>query len=213
MKPFLFLLLLLSGSVFSINGQTPVADNPDTAGSFKQAIVPQVVGYTLDEAKGILLNCRLKQGTVTQELSTAPAGEVIAQEPRQGMTVARGTAVNLTVSNLQNTAQIRVPDVTGLNIEKATQVMQEAGLRMDQIYYRISLAKEETVFRQQPAAGQEVKAGTHVFLAVSRHKHVAAWIVWITVLAFLIFTERLFKWRTIKEMNEHRNHSNHHKED
>lgn len=210
MKRFLLLLLLFAGPPFWTNGQTSAQNQPDSAALAKPVIVPQVVGYTLDEAKGILSGCRLREGTVVQKLSTAPAGEVIAQQPHPGAKAARGSAVDLTVSALENVLMVKVPDVKGLKADDAAKKMADAGLRVDQIYYKISLAKEETVFKQHPVAGELVKAGTPVFLMVSRHKHIAAWIIWITVLLVLILNERLFKWKARKEIKELHRNSNHH---
>lgn len=209
MKPFLFILLLFVEPVFGINEKTPLENEPATEISRRRVIVPQVVGYTLDQAKGILSNSHLKTGTVVQKLSNAPAGQVIAQEPQPGTKAIRKSEVILTVSVIQNVLMVSVPNVKGMKIEEATKVMQDAGLAVEQIYYKISLAKEETVFKQQPAAGQKVKSGTPVFLAVSRHKHIAAWIIWITVLIVLILNERLFKWKSRRDIKNHHIHPNH----
>lgn len=209
MKPFLFLLLLFAGPIFGMNGKTPLGNESAAEISARRVIVPQVVGYPLDQAKGILSNSHLETGTVVQKLSNAPAGQVIAQDPKPGTKAVRGSVVNLTVSVIQNVLMVSTPDVTGMKIEEATKVMQDAGLQVEQVYYKISLAKEETIFKQQPVAGEKVKAGTPVFLMVSRHKHLAAWIIWITILTLLILNERLFKWKSRREIKKHHIHSNH----
>jgi hypothetical protein len=209
MKPFLLFLLLFAGPILATNGKTSSGNGSAAEGSTKRVIVPQVVGYTLDQAKGILSVSHLRVGTVVQKLSTVPAGQVIAQDPQAGMKVGRESTVHLTVSVIENVLMVSVPDVKGMNLEKATEVMQDAGLTVDQIYYKISMAKEETVFKQQPAAGEPVKAGTPVFLMVSRHKHLAAWMIWLTVLIVLILNESLFKWKARRELKNHFDHPDH----
>lgn len=209
MKPFLIFLFFFAGPIFAISGLATSGNESAEKISNRRVIVPQVVGYTLDQAKGILSSSHLKTGTVVQKLSNAPAGQVIAQEPQAGTKEIRESEVSLTVSVIQNVLMVSVPDVKGMNVKEATKVMQDAGLVVEQIYYRITTAKEGIVFRQQPAAGKSVKSGTPVFLAVSRKKHLAAWIIWITVLIVLILNERLFKWKSRRDIKNHHIHPNH----
>lgn len=209
MKPLLIFLWLFAGPVLAITGLAASGIESGAKISSKHVIVPQVVGYPLDQAKGILSSSHLETGTVVQKLSNAPAEQVIAQEPQPGTKAARGSVVNLTVSVIQNVLMVSVPDVKGLEIEEATQVMQEAGLPVEQVYYKISTKKEGKVYKQQPVAGEKVKSGTPVFLVVSRHKHIAAWIIWIIVLIAIILNERLFKWKARRDIKNHHSHPNH----
>lgn len=61
--------------------------------------VPNVKGYSEDEAVSMLEEAGLKPGKVTYKYSdSAPAGEVIAQSQEDGKEVAKNTTVRITVS-------------------------------------------------------------------------------------------------------------------
>ena len=60
--------------------------------------VPLVIGLDQTTAESNLISAGLSVGTVTEQNSGAPAGEVLDQDPSSGE-VAAGTAVDLTVSN------------------------------------------------------------------------------------------------------------------
>src|SRR5208282_1392570 len=66
----------------------------------KTVSVPNVVGDTQAAATTAITGAGLALGTVTMASSaTVAAGDVISQSPVAGTSVARGSAVNLTVSS------------------------------------------------------------------------------------------------------------------
>ncbi|MBO6158623.1 MAG: Stk1 family PASTA domain-containing Ser/Thr kinase [Firmicutes bacterium] len=61
--------------------------------------VPDLYGYTQEEAEAMLQEAGLVIGEVTQDYSSiAPAGRVIAQGTAEGSEVAKGTSVDITIS-------------------------------------------------------------------------------------------------------------------
>ena len=74
------------------NGTGNTNDDDDTVA------VPDVTGMTQAEAQAALLQAGLMVGTVTEQASIEPAGEVIAQNPPAGTSVAPASPVALTVS-------------------------------------------------------------------------------------------------------------------
>jgi serine/threonine-protein kinase len=61
--------------------------------------VPRLVGQTRDEARDLLTEVGLRLGRVTQEASSEPAGTVLRSNPAEGVSVERGTQVDIVLSS------------------------------------------------------------------------------------------------------------------
>ena len=95
--------------VGQVMSETPAAGAPVARGSAVNLVessgpapvtVPNVVGLNDAAARSALTAAGLTVGTVTSQSSaTAPVGQVLAESPVSGASVARGTAVNLTESS------------------------------------------------------------------------------------------------------------------
>jgi serine/threonine-protein kinase len=89
--------------------------------------VPDVSGLGVDEAGATLEENDLSVGVVTTETAgdIAP-GVVITQTPMPGATVSAGRSVNLVVST--EPEWVKTPEVIGLSISDAEEIVREAGL-------------------------------------------------------------------------------------
>ncbi|MEM8490309.1 MAG: PASTA domain-containing protein [Pseudomonadota bacterium] len=136
--------------------------------------VPGLVGLSQSAAEAALTGAGLTVGVVTLENSgTAPAGNVISQEPAGGSDVAPGTAVNLVVSLGEEL--ISVPDVVGLSQSVAEATLTGAGLAIGTITTENSeTVPEGDVIAQDPASGNNVTPGTAVDLIVSLGEELVA---------------------------------------
>jgi serine/threonine-protein kinase len=106
-------------------------------------VVPDIRG--LSEANGIatLATAKLVRGATFSEYSdTAPAGELVRQNPRPGVQVSSGTAVDLVVSlgpepspspspSASGADWPQVPDLRCSNIADATALLSALGLSLD----------------------------------------------------------------------------------
>lgn len=63
---------------------------------------------------------------------------------------------------------VRVPDLVGQPLEKARLVVENAGLKIDEVLFRESYEAQDTVLEQTPARGQMVYEGSRVTLWVAR---------------------------------------------
>ena len=89
--------------------------------------VPDVTGKTIEEATAIMKEAGFELGTTDQKYDDkVPAGQIVGQDPKAGDKREKGSKVNVTVS--QGVAQITVPDVKGLDAEKAKQAIKDKGL-------------------------------------------------------------------------------------
>jgi serine/threonine-protein kinase len=122
--------------------------------------VPHVTGRAVDDATRILNGAGLK-AAVTREFSdSVPKDQVIAQAPADGASVPRGSTVTLRVSKGPET--VRVPDVRGERIARATSELEALGLKV--VVQHVKGGRGEVVLDQDPAPGSTVKVGTTVTL-------------------------------------------------
>ncbi|WP_419924551.1 Stk1 family PASTA domain-containing Ser/Thr kinase [Candidatus Poriferisocius sp.] len=92
--------------------------------------VPGVVGQGADDAARLLQDRGFASELRVEPGSTAPAGQVLRQEPLAGSEVAPGSSVVLYVA--EGTQPVEVPDVTGMTLLRATQVLVQAGLQVSE---------------------------------------------------------------------------------
>ena len=87
----------------------------------KKIDIPSVANLSQEQAATVLADAGLTVGTVFAVNSgTVPAGVVIESSPKSPFQVARGTAIDLQVSN----GMVTVPDVTGRPTNEADQLLK-----------------------------------------------------------------------------------------
>ena len=118
-------------AIRSVPGAGEVVERGETVKVFissgpEQVEVPDVIGLSRESAEARISDAGLQPGTVTEEESEEPEGEVLAQDPAGGAEVERGATVNLTVSTGVET--VDVPDVVGLSGGDASGQIRADGL-------------------------------------------------------------------------------------
>jgi serine/threonine-protein kinase len=127
--------------------------------------VPDVLGQSRSAAEASLTNAGLTTGTVTQRVSTQPAGTVLSQSPSAGTALHSGDSVNLVVA--QASTEVAVPNVVGKNEALAAAALGEAGLRPKASSTpTVEPSQVGIVLTQTPAAGAKVKKGATVTIGV-----------------------------------------------
>ena len=130
--------------------------------------VPNLIGATQTAALAAITATGLTVGTVTELYHpTIPANQVINQSPSGGVSVARGTAVDLTVS--KGPAPVTVPNVVGMTQSAAQSAIMAAGLTVGAVteQYHATVPAGQ-VISQTPSAGASVTPGTAVNLVISK---------------------------------------------
>ena len=131
----------------------------------EQVEVPDLTGLSRDSAEERLRDVGLTPGTVSEQESEEPEGEVLSQDPAGGAQVDRGTAVNLTVST--GVEMVNVPNVLGLNARDAAAQLAADGLVSVQREQQVTdPAQDGKVIDQRPAAGTEVEEGRQVVIII-----------------------------------------------
>ena len=142
----------------------------NAAGLFGGTVtVPDVVGYTEQDARDSLREAGLKVGRIKLEKSnTVPEGMIISQDPKADTQVQPGSVVNLTISSKEET--VNVPNLKGLTAAGAEQQLAAYGL--------VGAAKQDysdtieagKVCDQDPAVNSQVAVGSTVTYTVSTGK-------------------------------------------
>ncbi|MEW2132825.1 Stk1 family PASTA domain-containing Ser/Thr kinase [Streptomyces sp. NPDC005435] len=129
--------------------------------------VPDLTGRALAEARTRLKSAGLEPGMVTREFSDdVERGAVISTTPGAGTERHADSAIALVVSKGR---QVDVPDVTGEDVDDATQDLTDAGLKVKVAPERVHSSDYDKgeVVRQTPAEGTAAEGDT-VTLTLSK---------------------------------------------
>jgi serine/threonine-protein kinase len=126
--------------------------------------VPAVVGKDYGTAVKLLDDANLKwkrKGVFSKK----PLGQVVAQDPPAGETVAEGTTVVLNVSKGENT--VAVPDVLNQTEASARSELEAAGFQVQSVEAPSDSTPEGFVSAQSPDPGAQADKGSTVTITVS----------------------------------------------
>lgn len=147
---------------YGIQGVVATPNQPENV------TVPNYIGLPLDRATGRMPNDRLQPGDIKETPSDAVAGIVVDQFPKTGMVVDPQTPIDFTVSSgPQQVLQIPVPDLRGLTLEQAANVLRDSKLFAGQLREEVSDESPGIVMRQSPQAGTMVPSESVVDITFS----------------------------------------------
>lgn len=133
----------------------------------KTVTVPNVLGYTQEDATEELRSLNLGVKTSSGYSDEYEEGEVMSQTPSGGLQVEEGYEVEIQISRGPEPVKTTtVPDLKGRTREEAEKLLEEAGL-VGVASEASNDAEEGTVFEQSPAKGEEVEEGLTVTYTVS----------------------------------------------
>jgi eukaryotic-like serine/threonine-protein kinase len=139
-----------------------------TTPAVAQVVVPDLVGQQKEDAARTL-DAQGLSASVTEVPSTQEKGIVVAQDPRGGTKVDKGSSVTLNVSKGPNKPQpvaVTVPDVVGESVDSASAAIKTAGLHPSEQHVP-STQEKDTVVSQSPSGGTSAQKGAGVLLNVS----------------------------------------------
>ncbi|MCL2164229.1 MAG: Ig-like domain-containing protein [Oscillospiraceae bacterium] len=128
--------------------------------------VPSVINNELEAAESRLTEVGLLCSVVGKEFSeTVPANMILTQDISAGSVVARNTVVRVFISGGVETAI--VPDITGLNVDEAVQILEDLGftVQIEVEYNPVSVSG--AVISQSSKSGDELKLGAAIKIVVS----------------------------------------------
>lgn len=136
------------------------------SGSFRTAVVPEVVGTTQPLAVDAVETEGFSNVTVHEEPSTeVPAGSVIESSPAAGTETRVGEQIVLTVST--GPEQVEIPAVEGMSQSDAESQLSSAGLDVGTVSEQFDDSEEGSVVSASPSPGARVEEGSTVDLVVS----------------------------------------------
>lgn len=130
--------------------------------------VPQVTGLSERQSQMTLERDGFRAGRVVH-LRQAGQGEpeVVAQEPQAGTKLLRGTAVGLAVADPAPRATYRMPDLRGVPLARAKDLIEAAGLVLGRVENGRHGGDGGVVQEQRPRAGVRIGKGETVDLVAS----------------------------------------------
>jgi len=134
-------------------------------------VVPNVIGEVVDDAQPALQALGLEVGTITKIHSDdfPQEGIIIAHTPPPQAKVQKGARVNLLVSMGRPVIIYTMPDLAGMYLEEAVEVIKMRGLRLGLTEKEVSpdINEPDIVINQYPQPGDRVKRGAGVSLTIS----------------------------------------------
>lgn len=129
-------------------------------------VVPDVVNLSLRNAEIQLENHGLSVGTRSYE-SSRFRNTILRQSVAAGDTVARGTVVNLVVSDGLGSRLVTVPNVKGMRLTEAQQEIIRAGLRVGEIRFQPSMTVAPNTIISYSPEEAELTEGEALLLIVA----------------------------------------------
>jgi serine/threonine-protein kinase len=130
--------------------------------------VPDVIGFEVEQARLVLEAAGLRPGELDEVPNAADAGVIVATRPPTGATRPSGTRIGLVVS--RGPADIRIPDVQGLELDEARRRLEAAGLRVGTVTSRVDRGRAGLVLLQRPGAGIMSPHEGRVDLVISKER-------------------------------------------
>lgn len=143
----------------------------------RQVTLPDVSDVSYRQADAMLQSIGLVVGSVEYQpsdykdlvLEVKFKGRVV----EAGSRIPEGSVVVLVVGNGLGAAQVVVPVLKGLGLEEGTEAISTSLLTIGAIEYDVPPSKNEAeyiIYRQRPAAGSSVSAGTTIDIYLSKDK-------------------------------------------
>ncbi|MEU8955769.1 Stk1 family PASTA domain-containing Ser/Thr kinase [Streptomyces sp. NPDC048518] len=158
------------GSVISTDPRTGFTRKAGSAVALvvskgREVEVPGVVGESRADATADLEDAGLKveiaEKWVTSE--EEDKGDVAKQSPAEGRSLAEGDTVTLTIS--KGPPMIEVPDVTGMNVDDATDKLEAAGFEVDEDRGLLGIFGD-TVKKQSVDGGDEAPKNSTITITI-----------------------------------------------
>jgi serine/threonine-protein kinase len=147
--------------------QTPAAMIEEARGAFDgRVVIPNVVGLGRAEAQERLVRAGFEVAIRPRESREADAGEVLGQSLPGGERAEEGAGISLDVG--EGPRMVPAPDLSGLTLDEARAVLDEAGLTPGDVNEAPSdTVPEGAVLEQDPPAGVDLEPEARVGLTVS----------------------------------------------
>lgn len=149
--------------------QSPAADSKKESGSeveikvSSSRVIPDVVGMDREEAVSLIEEEGILNVVVVTEESEERSGTVLSVSPSEGSRATSSTVVTVTVAT-----PYTVPDVTGMSLEEAQEVLEDYGYTVSVSYTYDADAQVGTVAYTDPEADSVLTLGSKVTIYLAQ---------------------------------------------
>ena len=138
------------------------------SGGKEMAVVPDLRGHSLRDAKMILLRGNMSIGAITYGYTdSATNGMVYGQTPPPGSRTSASTQVSVIVSQGPLLGRVPVPDLKNMTIAQATDKLREVKLELGKVNYQDG-TPENAILDQYPHSGDLANEGATIDIWVAR---------------------------------------------
>jgi eukaryotic-like serine/threonine-protein kinase len=140
------------------------------SGGKEMAVVPDLMGKSLRDAKMQLLKSNLSVGEISSSYSeVAPNGTIFQQAPSPGSKINTATKVNVVISQGPLYGRVPVPSLKGLTLSETIAQLNNNKLTLGQVSWETRAdGTPGTIIEQYPAAGDLIIEGSTVDVFVIR---------------------------------------------
>ena len=132
--------------------------------------VPNVTGYTYEEATALLNTANLSYERKEQETTNKDeVGIVLKQSKKAGSKTHENAVITLTVGILDN--HVTVPNVVGMALEEATGTLNKSGVSYRIEYKDTNDEEDNTVIKQSIKANKKIENTEIVTITVTRNNN------------------------------------------
>ena len=162
-----FIIFLMSIFAFLVVGITTIVVILPIFTIHKEVTVPDVTGYTIDEAIKKIQDEGLKIATEQQHIASEDVkeGNVVKTSPLAGAKRTKGTEVTLWIS--EGDTKITLENYTGKNVSEIKGFLEAKGIKVITEKKNVDDKKEideNTIIAQTPEAGKKLTQGDYVTL-------------------------------------------------
>ncbi len=137
------------------------------SGGKEMAVVPDLRGKSLRDAKMLLLKANMTIGNTSYGYDSAANGTIFQQTPEPGSKTSASTQVNVVVSQGALVGRVPVPDLQKLTIAQANDKLTSVKLQLGKVNYQDG-TPENAILDQYPHAGELANEGASIDVWVAR---------------------------------------------
>ena len=158
------------GTGSQVEAGTPVFVTVSLGKETEPTYMENLVNISVDRAQEILNESGLALDVQIQEENSDFIVEknVIRTEPEAGEPLTMGQTVVLYVSKGQEIKEVDMPNLVGLNVDTAMDILERYGFPVPELVPVYSSASENEVVKQSVERGEKVKLNTVIELEVSK---------------------------------------------
>ncbi|MDD4569552.1 MAG: Stk1 family PASTA domain-containing Ser/Thr kinase [Tepidanaerobacteraceae bacterium] len=132
----------------------------------KPGIVPNIIGMNEQAGIALLENSGFEKGrTIRENSDDIPEGVIMDQNPRDGLTLAEGELINLTVS--LGPEIVDVPTLIGKTLDEAKKLLGEKNIPLSSVSEKPDQSPKNTVIEQNPKPNEAIEPNGSISLVIS----------------------------------------------